>query len=281
MATRWRPGRAAAARRGWAATHVVVNIAVTGATGFLGLHLVRELLRDRGNAVVLLAHAGSGDAMSRVLAFLELTGMPPPMIAEARGRMRVVLVDVRAPRLGLAEPDFRRLADQLDAVWHSAGNVRLNDDLAALRRVNVEGTRHVLELAGAGRGRPAMFHVSTAFVAGSRTKGAVYEDELDHGDGFENPYEQSKFEAEVLVREWSARHDHPVVVLRPGVLVTGRPSHPALPAHPLEFVNRSFAPARRLLGLAGPRAWHELPEVRLAGARDGHRRQPGLPAVRA
>ncbi len=258
-AGRWCPGSAG-----------MVNIAITGATGFLGLHLVRELLRDERNALVLLAHAGSGDAMSRVTAFLELIGMPSSAIAEARGRMRVIPVDVRVPRLGLAEPDFQRLAGQLDAVWHSAGNVRLNDDLAVLRRVNVDGARHILDLVAAGAGRPVLFHVSTAFVAGSRTQGTVYEDELDHGAAFENPYEQSKYEAEVLVREWSARHGRPVVVLRPGILVTSRPPHPDLPAHPLEFVSRSFAPARRLLGLAGPRARHELPEVRLAGRRDGH-----------
>ena len=148
-----------------------MNIAITGATGFLGLHLVRELLRDQRNALVLLAHAGSRDAMSRVVAFLELAGVPPPVIAEARGRVRVVHVDVSAPRLGLAEPDFRRLADGLDAVWHSAGNVRLNDDIAALRRVNVEGARHVLDLVGAGTARPVLIHVSTAFVGGLADQG--------------------------------------------------------------------------------------------------------------
>lgn len=247
-----------------------MNIAITGGTGFLGLHLVRELLRDKRLTIILLAHAGSGDAMSRVLAFLELAGAPRPAIADARRRMAVVGVDVSAPRLGLAGPDFLRLAGRLDVIWHSAGNVRLNDSLTALRAVNVTGTRHVLDLAGAGPGRPLLVHVSTAFVAGSRRQGTAYEDELDHGDGFENPYEQSKYEAEVLVREWSARHDRPAVVLRPGILVTSRPPHPALPAHPLEFVNRSFAPARRLLGLAGPRAAHEMPEVRIVGSADGH-----------
>jgi thioester reductase-like protein len=87
-----------------------VNVAITGATGFLGLHLVRELLRDQRNALILLAHAGSGDAMSRVLAFLELTGAAPAVIEDARGRMRVVSVDVRAPWLGLGEQDFRGIS---------------------------------------------------------------------------------------------------------------------------------------------------------------------------
>lgn len=158
-------------RPGLTAARAIVNIAITGATGFLGLHLVRELLRDQRNALTLLAHTGSGDAMTRVLAFLELTGTPPPVIEQARGRMRVVEVDIRAPRLGLAEPDFRQLAGPLDAVWHSAGNIRLTDRLAALRAVNVDGTRHVLDLVGAGPGRPVLFHVSTAFVAGSRITG--------------------------------------------------------------------------------------------------------------
>lgn len=58
--------------------------------------------------------------------------------------------DLGRPALGLSAAAFQRLADELDVIWHSAGNINLDDDLDSLRRVNVEGTRNMLELAAAG-----------------------------------------------------------------------------------------------------------------------------------
>ncbi|MFD9292313.1 SDR family oxidoreductase [Streptomyces sp. NPDC060030] len=247
-----------------------MRVALTGATGFLGLRLVRELLEQQPSLTVL-GHAGSGGALGRITRFMELGGAPAGLIAELPARLRVVEVDLCRPELGLPSAEYRRLADELDVIWHSAGNINLDDDLGSLRRTNVEGTRHVLELAAAGARRPLVVHIGTAFVGGARRDGVVYEDELDDAHGFENGYERSKYEAEVLVRDWSRRHRRPVVVMRPGVLVTDLPPSPELPAHPLQFLSRIVESSARGGGLGGKDVpeWRR-PVVRLAGDPRGH-----------
>ncbi|MET4925659.1 SDR family oxidoreductase [Streptomyces sp. PSRA5] len=221
-----------------------MHVALTGATGFLGLRLLRRLL-DTNRSVTVLVHAGSGDALHRITRFFELTGVPEASLAELPDRLRVVETELERPGLGLSARAFEELADGLGAIWHCAGSINLAGDLAELRRTNVEGTRHVLELAAAGRARPLVHHVSTAFVAGGRRAGVAYEDELDDAYGFENAYERSKYEAEVLIHAWSREHGRPVVVLRPSILVTDLPPHPELPSHPLQVVERILRDARR------------------------------------
>ncbi|TXL90024.1 SDR family oxidoreductase [Streptomyces sp. IB2014 016-6] len=239
-----------------------MHVALTGATGFLGLRLLRRLL-DTHRSVTVLVHAGSGDALHRITRYFALTGVPEAALAELPGRLRVVETELERPGLGLSRHAFQELADGLGAIWHSAGSINLAGDLAELRRTNVEGTRHVLELAAAGRERPVVHHVSTAFVAGSRREGVAYEDELDGAYGFENAYERSKYEAEVLIHAWSREHRRPVVVLRPSILVTDLPPHPELPSHPLQVVERILRDARRTAE-PGCRA-----RVRLVGRPDG------------
>lgn len=239
-----------------------MHVALTGATGFLGLRLLRRLL-DTHRSVTVLAHAGSGDALHRITRFFELTGVPEASLAQLPDRLRVVETELERPGLGLPRRVFQELADGLGAIWHSAGSINLSGDLAELRPTNVEGTRHVLELAAAGRARPVVHHVSTAFVAGSRREGVAYEDELDDAYGFENAYERSKYEAETLIHAWSREHRRPVVVLRPSILVSDLPPHPDLPSHPLQVVERILRDARRAVGGGG------RPRVRLVGRPDG------------
>src|SRR5512146_1206565 len=102
---------------------------------------------------------------------------------------------------------------------HAAADIRLFAPLEELRRTNVEGTRCMLELAHSahaehGVGRFA--YVSTAYVAGANP-GPVAEEELSDRFGSSSPYEQSKYEAELLVRQ--AAGDLPVSVFRPGIIV--------------------------------------------------------------
>lgn len=249
-----------------------MHVALTGATGFLGLRLLRRLLGTHPT-VTVLAHAGSDDALHRITRYFELTGSPEAFIAELPRRLRVVETDLAQHRLGLSGRAFQELADGLGTIWHSAGSINLEGDLPELRHINVEGTRHVLELAAAGRRTPLLRHVSTAFVAGSRRDGVAYEDELEDACGFENAYERSKYEAELLVHAWSRKHGRPALVLRPSILVTDLPPHPELPSHPLLVIERILRDARCAAELAEPSAPREPAE----GAQPARPAGPGDP----
>ncbi|AUS80082.1 type I polyketide synthase [Actinoalloteichus sp. AHMU CJ021] len=217
-----------------------MTVAITGATGFLGIHLVRELLAEHDELIVLVRSSGP-TALRRLMRFYAELGTTPAEVRDLRTRLRLVPVDLTAPGLGLRPPAFRALADEIDALWHSAGDTDLGGGLADLRRTNLDGTRGVLALALAGERRPRVYHVSTAFVAGRRRHGTVEEDDLDDSHGFENFYEQSKFEAEVLVRRWATEHARPVAVLRPSVLVTDRAFRGPRPGHPVGILLRRMA----------------------------------------
>jgi thioester reductase-like protein len=239
---------------------VPVTVAVTGATGFLGLHLLRRLLAEH-DPIVVLARGEASTVLDRLAGFFSAAGERPEFVKGVAGRIRVLRADVTQPRLGLAAAAYEALAGEVDELWHSAGDTTQDGDPARLRRANVEGTRNVLALAGAA-GRPRVFHISTAFVAGRRRYGTVYDDELTDAHGFETPYERSKYEAEVAVRDWAKGCDRLAVVFRPSVLSTHLPPGPYVPSHPLLFASRA------LRALADDKAAGTV--VRIAGHPDSH-----------
>ena len=156
-------------------------------------------------------------------------------------RITVRRADVSQPHFGLSAAEFAELADDLDVLWHSAADTTLAADISLLRRVNVDGTRNALALVEAGRRRPLLCHISTAFVAGKRPYGTVYDDELTDAYGFETPYERSKYEAESLIRGWQRQHGRPLIVFRPSILATDLPYDPDLPPHPLLTAVRTLS----------------------------------------
>jgi len=119
----------------------------------------------------------------------------------------------------LSEPDYARLLSEATRVIHSAATVRFDQPLDEARRINVEGTRNILDFASeahrAGRLR-SLAYVGTAYVAGDRS-GLVRETELQAGQGFRNTYERTKFEAETMVR--AQLESIPGVILRPSIIV--------------------------------------------------------------
>src|SRR5678815_4236678 len=112
--------------------------------------------------------------------------------------------------------DSRALSKELSWIHHLAGIYFMGIDDATARRVNVTGTRTVLDLARDAGRLERVVHWSTAMVSGDR-KGTFYEEDLETGQKFHNGYERTKYDAEKLVR--AAMRQLPITVLRPGIIV--------------------------------------------------------------
>jgi dephospho-CoA kinase len=128
----------------------------------------------------------------------------------------VLVGDVCDMDLGLSSAEYHALSRELTWLHHLAGIYFMGVDAETARRVNVGGTRNVLELARDAGRLERVVHWSTAMVSGKRD-GMVYEDDLDAGQKFHNGYERTKYEAELLVR--AAMRQLPVTVMRPSVIV--------------------------------------------------------------
>jgi long-chain acyl-CoA synthetase len=187
-------------------------VLLTGATGFVGTEvLVRYLERSERHVVALVRAADDEQAAARLRATLAGACEDPDAHA---GRVTAVAGDLTASRLGLGER-WAPLSRRVGAIVHGAASVAFDLSLEASRRINVDGTRRVLDFARACQRLERLTYVSTAYVAGDR-RGTVYEDDVAPGP-FRNAYERSKHEAERLV---ATQHDGlDVTIVRPSIVV--------------------------------------------------------------
>ena len=190
---------------------------LTGATGTLGQELLYQLLSKRPTTrfVVLARSSGKrqGGAERRIKAILR-NHLSEPAFETVWQRLTVLDGDITEPGLGLDDRTYRQTAERLSQVIHCAAAVRFDQPLDQAREINLEGTRRVLTLAKTAQAR--FDYVGTAYVAGQR-KGVIYEDELDHRQGFHNTYEQSKYETEQLLRQYEGQL--PITTYRPSIII--------------------------------------------------------------
>jgi nucleoside-diphosphate-sugar epimerase len=178
-------------------------IFMTGATGLVGAATLARLLAADDS---LRVHA----LVRSVRAWDALAGRLGPVSA----RVRPFLGDVAVRGLGLTRGERAAVGRDTSAVLHLAADTTFSNPLGTARAVNRDGTAHVLELAADWHRVERVAHVSTAFVAG-RLTGTIPESATTAPYGWVNAYEQSKYEAEHLVR--ASGHDW--VILRPSTIV--------------------------------------------------------------
>ncbi len=198
------------------------GVLLTGATGFVGMEVLARYLEHSDRTVSCLIRAPSDDRARQRLdeVIRNLFGRGADRYA---ARVAAYAADLTAPGLGLSPHRRDRLAESVTTIVHSAASISFVLPLEEAREINVGGTRRMLEFAQLAQARGGLHRygqVSTAFVAGTHD-GRFAEGDLEVGQGFRNSYEQSKFEAEQLVRS----HDElPWTILRPSIVVGDRRS---------------------------------------------------------
>lgn len=185
------------------------GIFFTGAGGFLGRFLLPHYLNRADTELFLLEN---GPFCARLRGFVEAS-VPDEKL---RARVRILEGDITRPGLGLAAPLLDELKGRVTHAVHLAALYNLSAPRDISVRVNVDGTRNVLDFLGTLSNLQKFAHTSTLAVAGKYT-GVFTEDDFDKGQSFKNFYEETKFLSEKLVRE--RRDSIPTVILRPSVVV--------------------------------------------------------------
>lgn len=187
------------------------RIFLTGGTGFLGSHIASRLLRQ-GHTIIFLARANKNYlARERIEQTLRSWGID----SNFQQCIEVVVGDITENNLGITEPIAE---SRIDDVWHCAGSISFaEEEREQTHTTNVGGTVNLLKWC---EDKPIkrLYYISTAYVCGDR-KGEIFEDELDCGQGFCNPYEESKFMAEKILKEWASSFGVPTTIFRPTIVL--------------------------------------------------------------
>ena len=194
------------------------HVLLTGCTGFLGSHLLAEVLRTKVTRVSCIVRAPDNNtARNRIKAALQKWDL----WEESHGsRFDAFCGDVSKPFLGLRANEYLHLAKQVDTVYHSAAVVSFIAPFAELEEANVTGTVEILRFTSTLTQKRLMYISTLSVFFGS-------DNDLDCGMEIpvDNPccgivtgYAQSKWVSEQLVHEYVRLGGH-ALVIRPGRLL--------------------------------------------------------------
>lgn len=180
------------------------KILLTGFPGFIASHLLPLLLRDGCDVFLLVEERFVKKAEEELEK------------VEGKERAKVVKGDITKRDLGIQVEELERLRGEINEVFHLAAIYSLAVGEGLAHKVNVEGTKRVIEFILSLRDIKVFNYVSTCYVSGKRV-GVIKEEELVSDYGFKNFYESTKHWAEVVVRNYM--DVIPTIIYRPAVVV--------------------------------------------------------------
>ncbi|KAM3076161.1 large subunit of alpha-aminoadipate reductase [Clarireedia jacksonii] len=201
-----------------------LTIFLTGATGFLGSYILRDLLtRSRPIRVILHVRALDAEAaLARVVQTCQAYGVWNP---EWTSKLTCVVGNLGDPNLGLSPSDWKLISETANVIIHNGAQVHWVYPYKNLKPANVQGTLDILTLCSTGIPKRLSFVSSTSvldtdhFVKQSQSGVPVSEEDDLSGSakGLGTGYGQSKWVSEYLIRSAGAKGLRGTVV-RPGYI---------------------------------------------------------------
>ncbi|OQW91230.1 MAG: hypothetical protein BWK78_05190 [Thiotrichaceae bacterium IS1] len=189
-------------------------IFLTGATGFLGVYLLGDLLHQTVAQIHCLVRAESAaDGLQKIVAKLKEC-----FLWEDRFQTRIIPVcgSLSRPRFGLTKPQFQQLAQRIEVIYHNAALVNHLYPYSVLKAPNVSGTQEILRLATQANLKP-VHYISTLGVLNANEPPLTEQTTLGDGNSLAGGYNQSKWVAEKILALANERNI-PVTIYRPGII---------------------------------------------------------------
>ncbi|MGL5385982.1 MAG: amino acid adenylation domain-containing protein [Enterobacterales bacterium] len=234
------------------------NVLLTGATGFLGAFLLRDLLMkpDVRRVICLVRASDNQHALLRVQSNLQQYGLWQD---DFYPRLEAFASDLAKPLLALDGPLYEQMARECDIIFHLAAHVNYIQPYCAHYSGNITATENILRFAVSEKAKP-LHYVSTIAIFGPagllshRTR--IYENDdifpYLAGLKYDSGYSQSQWVVERII--WQARdRGIPLAVYRPGFIMGDSASGAG---NPKDFV------ARLIKGCVQVGAYPQLPNQR-------------------
>lgn len=185
---------------------------LTGATGFLGSHLMALLVRTGSRVIVLgrrLDETRLNERINRLLEWFR--------IKELSSRIEAFEAELLSPGLGLCSNDYQKICRERPIVVHCASDTRFSErNRQASTDTNVYSLKGIISLAK-DSGSSFFHYISTAYVAGPSLS-TSYETPVPDKTTFSNVYEETKSAAEKQVSRQCAAHGIPHAIIRPSIV---------------------------------------------------------------
>ncbi|MGI2327388.1 SDR family oxidoreductase [Planococcus sp. YIM B11945] len=184
----------------------MIEIVITGFPGFIASQLIRKIALENMGISAIILPAERQKAEQQATLIQKETGCRPLKLIEG---------DITKAGLAISSEDIQYIKERTIVFWHLAAIYDLAVPREAAWLVNVEGTKNVNAFVAALPKVERYMYFSTAYVAGAR-EGQLLEKELIRPERFKNFYEETKFEAEVLVE--ALKKTVPTTIIRPGIV---------------------------------------------------------------